>query len=157
MSEHLLLRVSAAGALKNGSQEALYQRACSVIRGNDVVGIAPDNSLCLLLDQAGDASYEIIRKRLEGAGLAVERLSAEDERRLFVQEDGRAGAGTTQAVQAGASAGLSADGASAASSPQLAATSSPQPVVSGAPTASGALAASSPQPAPYATQAGEQA
>ena len=74
MSDHLLLRVCAEGL----SYGETVRRALSCVRDSDAVGNLGDG-LYLLMAQAGEAELPIIARRLEHAGLSVERVGSEDE------------------------------------------------------------------------------
>lgn len=77
-ARYLLLRLS--GSFQTGVQ--LWERLQHLIREGDAVGIAADDSFCLLLGQADEWTLPEITRRLAAKGISAQPVPWEVQRRL---------------------------------------------------------------------------
>ena len=78
MAQHLLLRVG--GAFQSSAQ--LWMRLQDTIRLEDAAGVAADDSICLLLEQAPPADLPALTRRLAAKGITVQPVPWEEQQRL---------------------------------------------------------------------------
>lgn len=81
MAHHLLLRVG--GTFQSSTQ--LWMRLQDAIRREDAAGVAADDSICLLLEQAAPADLPALTRRLAAKGITVQAVPWEEQQRLAGQ------------------------------------------------------------------------